>query len=214
MDRYERRRLVENEKHLKRMEDITVKFFRTDKHIREKRRIYEALRDYTPRFVSLIWDTNDSDAVLRYAYIDGDPVNIWMHDLPPGGPYYWLYRKPQPLLSRLKDEIEHPRYRIVDEVDYAWDPLHKHILVEESIAKLQRQLDVETLQTHGPSFFRTTERNRQLRADHMGGYARMQAILRCKQIKEDLMAAVWHPRRVGHILETYGWEAYENLLVE
>jgi hypothetical protein len=27
-----------------------------------------------------------------------------------------------------------------------------------------------------------------------------------------LMAAVWHPRRVEHILDTYGWDAYENLL--
>jgi len=26
------------------------------------------------------------------------------------------------------------------------------------------------------------------------------------------MAAVWHPRRVEHILDTYGWDAYENLL--
>ena len=41
---------------------------------------------------------------------------------------------------------------------------------------------------------------------------RLRAIQNCRLIKEDLMMNVWHPRRVEHIVETYGWEAYENLL--
>lgn len=45
-------------------------------------------------------------------------------------------------------------------------------------------------------------------------YPRWRAVLNCKAIKEDLMMNVWHPRRVEHILTTYGWEAYENLLGE
>ncbi len=43
---------------------------------------------------------------------------------------------------------------------------------------------------------------------------RWRAIHNCRAIKEDLMAAAWHPRRVEHILETYGWDAYNNLLGE
>jgi hypothetical protein len=34
---------------------------------------------------------------------------------------------------------------------------------------------------------------------------------RCKQIKEDLVAAVWHPRRVERLIETYGLEVLEVL---
>jgi len=42
--------------------------------------------------------------------------------------------------------------------------------------------------------------------------ARLRTIQNCLLIKEELMMNVWHPRRMQHILETYGWEAYENLL--
>lgn len=41
---------------------------------------------------------------------------------------------------------------------------------------------------------------------------RLRAIQNCRAIKEELMANVWHPRRVEKFLETYGWEAYDNLL--
>jgi hypothetical protein len=43
---------------------------------------------------------------------------------------------------------------------------------------------------------------------------RLRAIQACKLLKEEIMMAAWHPRRVEHILTTYGWEAYENLLGE
>lgn len=32
-----------------------------------------------------------------------------------------------------------------------------------------------------------------------------------KQIKEELVAEVWHPRRLKHLLDTYGWDAVEAL---
>ncbi len=32
---------------------------------------------------------------------------------------------------------------------------------------------------------------------------------RCSITKEELMATVWHPRRVERLLETYGWDALE-----
>jgi hypothetical protein len=42
---------------------------------------------------------------------------------------------------------------------------------------------------------------------------RIRAIQTCRHgFKEELMMAVWHPRRVERILETYGWEALDNLL--
>lgn len=42
---------------------------------------------------------------------------------------------------------------------------------------------------------------------------RFRAIQTCRYgFKEELMMAAWHPRRLERILETYGWEAYDNLL--
>lgn len=35
--------------------------------------------------------------------------------------------------------------------------------------------------------------------------------MRIKAMKEELVAAVWHPRRLGYLLETYGWDAVEAL---
>lgn len=51
-----------------------------------------------------------------------------------------------------------------------------------------------------------------IRAELLVKTTRLRAIQNCKSIKEELMMNVWHPRRVEHILTTYGWEAYENLL--
>lgn len=42
---------------------------------------------------------------------------------------------------------------------------------------------------------------------------RLRAIQACRYgFKEELMMKVWHPDRVGTFLETYGWEAFDNLL--
>jgi hypothetical protein len=42
---------------------------------------------------------------------------------------------------------------------------------------------------------------------------RFRAIQACRYgFKEELMMKVWHPDRVGKFLETYGWEAFDNLL--
>ena len=46
------------------------------------------------------------------------------------------------------------------------------------------------------------ERTNRFRAIQAGRYG----------FKEELMQVAWHPSRVGRILETYGWEALDNLL--
>ena len=51
-----------------------------------------------------------------------------------------------------------------------------------------------------------------LRKELLVKTTRLRVIQNCLLIKEELMTNVWHPRRVSHILETYGWEVYENLL--
>ena len=42
---------------------------------------------------------------------------------------------------------------------------------------------------------------------------RNRAVQDCRLVwKEELMMKAWHPDRVGKFLETYGWEAFDNLL--
>lgn len=53
-----------------------------------------------------------------------------------------------------------------------------------------------------------------IREELLDKTTRLRAMQNCYLIKEELMMNVWHPRRVEHILTTYGWEAYENLLGE
>ena len=35
--------------------------------------------------------------------------------------------------------------------------------------------------------------------------------IRIKEMKEELLAAVWHPKRMAHLLDTYGWEGVEAM---
>jgi hypothetical protein len=75
-------------------------------------------------------------------------------------------------------------------------------------------MDIEFIQEHGPSFLRTTERTALFRGELEVAARQSRGVQNCKAIKEELMAAVWHPRRVERLLDTHGWEAYENLIGE
>ena len=66
------------------------------------------------------------------------------------------------------------------------------ILVEPSIERAKDFLEDEYLRTVQAGFVRTVHKT--------------------KLLKEELMMNVWHPQRVEKFLETYGWEAYDNLL--
>lgn len=217
MDKHERKRLRDNDQRLGRIHTEFEAMMREDKHIRDKRFLYEALRTYTPRSLLGLRFTVPN-AYFRDVTVGDEQVNVWIwgdgHAFPRGGPYFWLWQEPLPVLERLKREVERPIHRIGDPTGYVWDPTGHRILIKESLKKFQHELDVENIRTHGPSFFRTIERTQLLLPDLRRGYARMQTILHCKRIKQDLMENVWHPRRVEHVLMTYGWEAYENLLAE
>ena len=62
------------------------------------------------------------------------------------------------------------------------------------------------------TLFRHEQRVNAIREELLEKTTRLRTIQTCWLLKEELMMNVWHPRRVGYILETYGWEAYENLL--
>ena len=114
--------------------------------------------------------------------------------------------------------MEHLRFADVSwvrHVPYVWNEQvlgKRTIHVKRSIESFKTQMDKDALRQWAPSFFRTTERTARFRDELLGVYPRWRAVLNCKAIKEELMMEAWHPRRVEHILTTYGWEAYDNLL--
>jgi hypothetical protein len=181
------------------------------KHLRDKRFIYGTLRRYTPcsgRFISLV-RTPQILGDIRTVEVHGQRVSVCVKPIAlfRWGGHLWTE---EPLLDRLKYEIEiskEPWCLGLATSDYVWDPTDSHILIEESLNKLQRVLDVEYIRFTADSFFRTTERTAVFQSE-------LRAICKCKTIKEELMAETWHPRRVERILETYGWDAYNNLLGE
>jgi len=65
-----------------------------------------------------------------------------------------------------------------------------YIMVEETIEYKKNEIDDLFYYTHNAGFVRTMNR--------------------MKKIKEELMAAAWHPRRIERILELGGHEALDN----
>jgi hypothetical protein len=235
MDKHERRRLADNDRRIGKIHDEIAGYCRKDAHVRDKQFIYEILRKYTPcagRFVALL-RMPEGYGDLRIVDVDGQRVSLWLED------FGWHLRprvgwtNSVPVLERLLERVDERwgRGRVIwggplgtDEqmaefyyardIDYVYDSFSQRIEVDKSIKKLQHAMDVEFVRDHAPSFFRTTERNALIRGELAVAYKKWRAVHDCKAIKEELMAAVWHPRRVEHILDNYGWDAYNNLLGE
>jgi hypothetical protein len=239
MDKYERRRLAANDRRLGKMHDERAAYFRKDAHVRDKRFVYETLCKYIPcvgRFVSLL-RTPESYGPMRVVNVGGQRVTVWLEEFAHFLRPRVTWRRPEPVLMYLDArgfEYEEPwefasrriwagplgtddqmvEFYYAREVDYVYDHFHQRIDVDKSLKKLQHALDAEFVQDHAPSFFRTTERTSLIRDELAVVSRKWRAIHNCKVIKEELMAAVWHPRRVEHILDNYGWDAYNNLIGE
>jgi hypothetical protein len=92
--------------------------------------------------------------------------------------------------------------------------LDRRIDVPKTIDAIRDHKDNQLRRTYMREIMRSALRLDPIREELAVAVHKSRTIHNCKSIKEDLMAAVWHPRRVEHILENYGWEAYENLLGE
>jgi len=168
---------------------------------------------------------------LRIVNVDGLSVRMWLETYDPLRRRFYDGWDDLPIVFHL-EELMHEEIRIFGPsvgriwsgpgdtycryrvVDYVYDPFHQRIDVTASLKKFQHLADVEYIRKHAPSFFRTTERTALFRGELEAASRRWRAIHDCKHIKEELMAAVWHPRRVEALLETHGWAAYNNLLGE
>jgi hypothetical protein len=98
-------------------------------------------------------------------------------------------------------------------------------LIKMDTTKLEHRIDirasVEGLKSakynrrvyrDGIFLLRQVDRTNIIKDELLNTVSKFNIIRNCKTIKEELMANVWHPRRVEKILETYGWEVYDNLL--
>lgn len=229
MDKHERRRLRANDQRLGKMHDEVAAFYRKDKHVRDKRFLYEMMLAYTPcagRLLTFL-RTAESYGPMRVVNVDGKPVQLWLEDYAPWGRRRAWHDEPD-IVTYLEERIEDGgrimrwggpigdglAYCAGLKMDYVYDPFHQRIDVNASLKKFQRLRDAEFIREIGPSFFRTTERTALFRKELEEVSGRWRAIHNCKHIKEELMAAMWHPRRVEKLLDTYGWDAYNNLLGE
>jgi len=230
MDKHERRRLRANAQYMGKSREKFLRALRNDNSVRDKRFLYEKLESYVPcskRFVAHLLTAKGVGDNYRYVDVDGNDVPMWLIQQPLGGPWFWIERERFPLLTRLWAEIQdvavppttfkaffHMYGPRAFQLPYVWDITRQHIRVKESLKEFQHQMDIEFIQEHGPSFLRTTERTALFRVELEVAARQSRGVQNCKAIKEELMAAVWHPRRVEHILDKYGWDAYENLLGE
>ncbi len=239
MDKHERRRLRANDQRLGKLHDEAAGFFRKDVHVRDKRFLYEAIRMYTPcagRLLSLL-RMAESYGPMRIVKVDGHVVRLWLEEYAPWGRRRGWHDEPEYigihyiLEERIEevweyngrlmnwggpigDGVEYYKWRMMQALDYVYDPFHQRIDVKASLKKFQTMRDAEFIREIGPSFFRTTERTAVFRKELEDVIPKWRTILNCKHIKQELMEAVWHPRRVEHVLMTYGWDAFNNLLGE
>ena len=92
--------------------------------------------------------------------------------------------------------------------------LERRIDVPKTIDAIRDHKDDQLRRTYMRGIMRSALRLDPIREELAVATHKSRTIHNCKAIKEDLMAAAWHPRRIERLLETHGWEAYENLLGE
>lgn len=230
MDKHERRRLRKNGEWYAKTHDIRNAFGGLLVH--QKSEILKALEDYTPQRY-LLSRMKDAQAIGEFRVINyyGNivPVSINFQEedfLSVPECIRWEIRKSTVCLD------ERVRYILAlqaqmggqvfghfnwELVPYVWKEQvlgQRKIAVTRSIQRLQEKMDKDCMAQMAPAFFRAIERTATIRDELVSAYPRWRSVLNCKALKEEIMMAAWHPRRVEHILTTYGWEAYENLLGE
>jgi len=149
------------------------------------------MQGYVPcpsAFIKRLRDLQES--VLRDFFLASQENRLWMPDwTPPSEKEAWLR-------------------------DFIWDidifGTPQKVNVEKTIAHQKRQADNAYIRLHSTSFYRTTGRTAYLRDELFAGAEKMRTVRRCHQIKEELCANVYHPRRIEKLLETGGWEVLDN----
>lgn len=83
-------------------------------------------------------------------------------------------------------------------------------IVKRALAKMQAERDERHIRRHAHECVRTLDRTAQVKSELLKAHSKMQSILRCHAIKEELYQKVYHPRRIEKLLTHGGWDALEN----
>lgn len=126
------------------------------------------------------------------------------------GDFGWLYHTMNSRRCYLGRRFtEYDRFIVHDD-----RRLDRRIDVTKTIDAIRDHKDNQLRRTYMRGIMRSALRLDLIREELDVATRKSRAIHDCKAIKEELMAAVWHPRRVEHILDNYGWDAYNNLIGE
>lgn len=126
----------------------------------------------------------------------GEPDFGWIYPTP--GPWYFGRRF-----------TEYNQFIVHDERS-----LERRIDVPKTIDAIRDHKDNQLRKIYMREIMRSALRLDPIREELAVAAHKSRTIHNCKAIKEDLMAAAWHPQRIERLLETHGWEAYDNLLGE
>ncbi len=137
---------------------------------------------------------------------------------------------PNDIFANARSLAENPTYRpilyrFMDE-DQAFMFINRHRMMYSRMPRFSmNSLEVASAITEQTSWKRESEtlklastlsrhqaRISAIREELLEKTIRLRAIQNCLRIKEELMMNLWHPRRVAYVLETYGWDVYDNLL--
>ncbi len=98
--------------------------------------------------------------------------------------------------------------------EYVWERnalgVATRVNLPKTVDRFKQLADDRYIWNQMPEFRRTMKRTKQIRDELLVAYPRMQSILACHRIKEELYMNVYHPRRIEKLLEVGGWEALEN----
>jgi hypothetical protein len=200
MDKYQKRMMRKMDedrgRQLDTLEDICT-LRRERKYIRAKMKLY------TPCPANLIKDLQKLDHVSQ-----------WGNRFPPGFPSFMdelpqLIWDPVPTRSGVRtDFMNYPLW------EYVWDRnalgIATRVNLPKTVDHFKQLVDDRYIWNHMLEFRRTMKRTKQIQEDLHSAHHRMQTILACHRIKEELYMDVYHPRRIEKLLETGGWEALEN----
>ena len=194
MDKYQRRMLRKWDEQRGKEQDSCDRYMKKYTLVSERKILKEAMQTYTPCPTDFV------------GILHGIPSHGFIRDflLESLDTPFWFTRDQHPAVHRLGT----PWWEFVWDKDMIGIPTK--VNMEKTIEQHKHHADMTFLRDHAYSFYRTTGRTAYLSADLSAGAEKMQAILRCHAIKEELYQNVYHPRRIEKLLEQGGWDALEN----
>lgn len=96
--------------------------------------------------------------------------------------------------------------------EYNEHKLERRLDVEKTIAGIREHKDRHARNQLLRGVVRSLNRTNIIRDELMAAAHKSRTIHNCRAVKEELMMAAWHPRRIEHILNTYGWEGLDGIL--